>query len=101
MNKCELYLWLCRSQFNYQGAVPKQDSFTSNYAYFKRDTRRSFPPTVSVTSKSISGLLPVPEGYQSLAVKSGEPVVPGHKRQYRRADDQPPAEGYFPIINCE
>ena len=93
---------LFRSIFGYTGADRKPASFTSAYAYFKRDSRRSFPATVAVTQRSVNGLLPVPDRIAAMETeKIEEPAVPGKKRVYKKSNEQPPADGYFPIINCD
>lgn len=82
--------------------MKKPESFTSGYAYFRRDSRRSFPATVAVTHRSVEGLLPVPDKIEAIELhKAEEPAVPGKKRVYKKSNEQPPADGYFPIINCD
>ena len=90
-----------RSIFGYTGAKKKDENFTSGYAYFKRDERRMFPATVAVTRNSVSGLLPIPDVAVNGDNLKMPPAVPGKRRVYRKAEDQPPSSGYFPIINCE
>lgn len=89
-----------RSIFGYTGAGRKPESFTIGYAYFRRDSRRSFPATAAVTHRSVEGLLPVPDNIE-VDKKTEEPAVPGKKRVYTKSNEQPPADGYFPIINCD
>ena len=82
------------------------ESLTSGYAYFKRDTRRSFPPSVAVTARSLSSTLLPPPPPPLLDRNSKMEItfiapVPGKRRIYKKSDEQPPATGYFPVINCE
>lgn len=91
-----------RSIYGYTGAVRNPESFTSDYAYFRRDSRRLFPATVAVTHSSV-GLLPVPDKMiEAVEGKRAEElIIPGNRRVYKKSNEQPPSDGYFPIINCD
>ena len=95
---------MSRSIYGYTSFERKAESYTSDYAYFKRDHRRQFPPTVAVKSCDYSKLLPVPDliiqNEQSSSVVE-PPPVPGKRRVYSKSQEQPPQSGYFPVINCD
>jgi hypothetical protein len=33
--------------------------------------------------------------------RAEELIIPGNRRVYKKSNEQPPSDGYFPIINCD
>lgn len=79
----------------------KPENYTSNYAYFKRDSRRDFPATVAIKPDILKRSLPVPDIVLQSDSEPSLPPVPGIRRKWMKSAEQPPSNGYFPIINCE
>jgi len=87
-----------RSQLAYGAPERNAEAISSGYAYFKRDQRRQYEPTMVIEPAPIQG--------DTVASNEAPPIhrippTPGTKRTYKSSEDQPPSHAYFPVSNYQ